>query len=59
MKIKELVRYCQDSILKYPIIESEIRDFYQLAIDEIEQGGSQEHECELAYFDIKALIQDL
>ena len=40
------------------MMELQIKEFYQLAIDEIEQGGSQEHECELAYFDILELTQE-
>ena len=59
MKIKELARYCLDSILNYPSIEFEIKEFYQLAIDEIEEGGSQVHECESAYSDIEELIKEL
>jgi len=59
MKIKELARYCLDSILNYPSIEFEIKEFYQLAIYEIEEGGSQVHECESCYMSIEGLIQDL
>tara|TARA_R110000824_G_scaffold400644_1_gene608630 strand:- start:3740 stop:3919 length:180 start_codon:yes stop_codon:yes gene_type:complete len=59
MKIKELARYCLDSILKYPKLEEQIKEFYQLAIDEIKEGGSQVHECESAYSDIEELIKEL
>jgi len=55
MKIKELARYCLDTIQKYPTLEIEIKQFYQLAIDEILEGGSEVHECELCYMDIKQL----
>jgi len=60
MRTFELAEYCLHSISKYPIIESEIRDTWQLALDEIEQESTSEaHECELAVSDIEALIKEL
>ena len=43
---------------KHPKHADEIRDFYSLAISEIEEGGSEEHECELAWSDIEDLINE-
>jgi len=55
-----LAEYCLHKISKYPTIESEIRDTWQLALDEIEQEStSAAHECELAISDIEALIEEL
>jgi|TARA_R110000744_G_scaffold47596_1_gene104655 hypothetical protein len=59
MKIKQLAIYCLDSILNYPSIELEIKEFYLLAISEIKEGGSEVHECEACYMSIEGLIQDL
>ena len=35
-----------------PELKSEIQDLFSLAISEIEEGGSESHECELAYNDM-------
>jgi len=41
---------------KHPHLTEEIRDLYSLAVSEIEEGGSESHECHLAYEDINELI---
>jgi hypothetical protein len=41
---------------KHPHLTEEIRDLYSLAASEIEEGGSESHECHLAYEDINELI---
>lgn len=38
-----------------PELKSEIQDLFSLAISEIEEGGSESHECELAYNDMVEL----
>lgn len=35
-----------------PELKPEIQDLYFLAISEIEEGGSESHECDLAYNDM-------
>lgn len=35
-----------------PNLKSEIQDLYSLALSEIEEGGSETHECYLAYNDM-------
>lgn len=35
-----------------PELKSEIQDLFSLAISEIEEGGSESHECELTYNDM-------
>jgi len=54
--LKELRKYATEMMGEHPSIASEILDFYQLACDEVEQGGSENHECELAYSDIQYII---
>ena len=41
---------------KYPKKGDELRDLYNLASDEIEGGGSEPHECALAWRDMLELI---
>lgn len=40
----------------HPKHTEELRELYFLAVSEIEEGGSETHECELAYTDIQDLI---
>jgi len=42
----------------YPKKSEEIRGFYFLAQDEIEEGGSEEHECQLAYNDMLECVNE-
>jgi len=37
---------------KYPKKGDELREFYHLAVSEIEEGGSESHECSLAWRDM-------
>jgi hypothetical protein len=41
---------------KYPNKGDELRDIYYLASDEIEGGGSEPHECDLAWRDMLELV---
>jgi hypothetical protein len=52
MNISELRTKTIDIIKTSPGIKSEIQDIYSLAVSEIEDGGSEEHECMLAYNDM-------
>ena len=36
----------------YPKQADELRGFYHLAVSEIEEGGSESHECSLAWRDM-------
>ena len=56
MTLRELYRYCADKAKQYPEYEMQIHSFYDLAEMEIQDGGSVEHECELAFEDINQLI---
>jgi hypothetical protein len=50
----EVIKFTNEN----PDLKSEILDFYYLAVSEIEEGGSESHECELAYNDIVELIKE-
>jgi hypothetical protein len=50
----EVIKFVKEN----PDLKSEILDFYYLAVSEIEEGGSETHECELAYNDIVELIKE-
>lgn len=56
MNLEQLKQYAIQSIEKNPNLKDEIVSFYQLAVDEIEEGGSEDHECNLAERDIAELI---
>ena len=43
----------------YPELREEIQDTFELALSEIEDGGSPEHEWELAEGHIAELVEDL
>jgi len=56
MQLSELKKYAEEMSAKHPHLDEQIRDFYFLAIDEVESGESESHECELAVSDIESLI---
>lgn len=56
MTLEDLVAVVKDTIQKYPQLKDDVIDLYQLAKDEIEDGGSESHECELALRDINELV---
>jgi hypothetical protein len=47
-----------NTIKTNPTLKSDIIDFYQLALSEIEEGGSEQHEISLAVNDINSLINE-
>lgn len=59
MNLLQLKWYAVESARKNPTLRDEIYDFVQLAIDEIEEGGSEQHECSLAQRDIEELINTM
>ena len=59
MTLRDLYQYCVETAEKYPSMENEIHGFYDLAQMEVEDGGSEDHECELAVSDINDLINGL
>ena len=59
MRLRDLYQYCQEVSEKYPSMASKIMGFYDLAQMEVEDGESEDHECELAVGDINDLINEL
>ena len=57
MTLRDLYQYCVEKAKQHPELANEIDTFYDLAQMEIEDGGSVEHECELAISDIEELIK--
>jgi hypothetical protein len=52
----DLYKFVQQCILEYPSKKEIIKDIYYLALSEIEEGGSEMHECQLAINDIQEII---
>jgi len=47
---------CKEFGIKYPLAKRYIRDCYEMACDEIEDGASETDECEMAYDDIVSFL---
>jgi hypothetical protein len=58
MNLAELRTEAIRIIKAKPELKSEIQDLYSLAISEIEEGGSEFHECELAHNDMLELEKE-
>lgn len=58
INLQEFKKEINEQIVKYPLLKEEILDFYELAINEIEEGGSASHEIELCQESIKQLIDE-
>jgi hypothetical protein len=54
--LKDLRATAAELIEKHPQHRDEIVDFYHLAVSEVEEGGSEAHECSLAYNDMMSLV---
>lgn len=59
MNLHELKIYAVKMVKENPALKKEIYDFVQLAIDEIEEGGSEQHECSLAQRDIEFIVNEM
>ena len=57
MNLRELANEGSKIVRNNPNLRTEINDLYCLAKDEIEEGGSEDHECELAYSDMVTLSE--
>jgi hypothetical protein len=55
--LETLKQYVNKQMGLHPEYKSEIIELYQLCLDEIEQGGSVEHECSLCQSDIEEIIK--
>ena len=59
MNLKTLKEKTLELLKKYPQYKIEFKDYYYLALSEIEEGGSEQHECDLAYNDMLAIVDDI
>jgi hypothetical protein len=57
MALSELKALTIDLIKQYPQHKGQLTEYYYLAESEIEEGGSVEHECELAQRDMMELVK--
>ncbi len=55
--MKELEKFANEMILKYPEHLLDIQELFQLCKDEIEAGESQQNEIDLCYSSIEDLIK--
>jgi len=58
MTIQELKKFATNSIDKHPLYQEEITDLFQLCIDNIEDGESEQNEINLCYNEILELIKE-
>lgn len=58
MNRKELREGALRLIDQHPNKTEEIRDLYSLALSEIEEGGSEDNECSLAWRDMLECINE-
>lgn len=56
--MEEFKKWVQEQIDLHPKLKMEILDFFWLCIDEINEGGSQHHEINLAMNSINELIEE-
>ena len=57
MDLKQLREYARTCIADRPELRDEIVGLYQLCLDEIEEGGSAQHEINLCQLDIEQLME--
>ena len=59
MNIKQLKEHSQGIIQNHPILKDEVVELFELAMTEIEEGGSESHECQLAINDMDELVNEM
>jgi hypothetical protein len=59
MNIKQLKEHAQGIIQNHPILKDEVIELFELAMTEIEEGGSESHECQLAINDMDELVNEM
>lgn len=57
MNIQQFKNWVQDKVNLHPDKREDILDLFWLAIDEIHDGGSEQHEINLAVNSINELIE--
>lgn len=59
MTLEDFQNTCGEYINKYPELKNEILDIYNLCLNEIEEGGSVQHEISLGMTDLEELINEI
>jgi hypothetical protein len=59
MTLAQLKEWIKVQITKHPEYKEEILDYYDLCINEIEDGGSPTHEIELCRDSIEQLTEEV
>lgn len=59
MTLDILKEHTRKFIADFPESRHEFIEFYELAISEIEEGGSEQHECNLAYNDMLEIANQI
>jgi hypothetical protein len=59
MDLQDLINFAKPNMVMYPQIESSIQDVVDMARHEIWDGGSENHEVELAINSINEMIVDV
>ncbi len=57
--MKKLAEDLRAIIKKHPSLQSQIADLYELCRDEIEEGGSEQHEIELCRGSVNDLVKEI
>ena len=56
--VLQLKKYVREITAQYPDLDEEISDLYDLCLNEIEEGGSEQHEIHLCKTDIDQLVEE-
>jgi hypothetical protein len=59
MTLAQLKEWIKVQITKHPEHKEEILDYYDLCMDEIQEGGSPTHEIELCINSIEELTEEV
>jgi len=59
MTLAQLKEWINIQITKHPEHKEEILDYYDLCMDEIEEGGSPTHEIELCINSVEELTEEV
>ena len=59
MNITQLKEHAKGIIANHPELKDEVIDLFELAMTEIEEGGSESHECQLAINDMDELVNEM
>ena len=56
--LTELKRFYWAQVKLYPFLNKELSELVELAMSEIDEGGSESNECNLAYRDMVEIIEE-